>query len=226
MSRDRTFGRRSDHRATDAELWRFRRKLPHWFIFALYAAAMGAVWILGDLLVNYKQDPTPIEASFDGIPNVRITYYDVVGKDSSSIRADLNRKRPVDAASGGIGVDAFTSWHYRWHWDATTSGQCGTPSARIDFSAHVLLPRLSQELLSRDVKDEWARYITALANHEADHVRIAYRRLNQVVEAVRGSNCNDASAAANKVLDDIRRDNREYDIETSHGINQGAKFPS
>ena len=66
--------------------------------------------------------------------------------------------------------------------------------------------------------------MTALAFHEAGHVRNGYDGRESVASAVRSSSCSDANAAGDEVVKRLNEQDRRYDDLTRHGANDGAVF--
>lgn len=162
------------------------------------------------------------EAELAGFPNTRIEYYDVMGADIRSIQAALAEAGPIDPVDHER-VHALTSWRISWRWPSGPDGRCNLSAATASFEANVLLPRLADDRpLAPDLQAAWMRYIGALRLHEAGHLRRAHDRLDDVARAVRSSSCATANAAGERILNEIRRDQAQYDAATQHGRTQGA----
>jgi len=76
-----------------------------------------------------------------------------------------------------------------------------------------------------DLVAKWNRYIQALADHETGHVRNVVENYHFVLEAIKGTTCTTAEAAATAVLTRLRQYDSNYDAATEHGRTQGARFP-
>ncbi|MDF7776537.1 DUF922 domain-containing protein [Sphingomonas sp. AOB5] len=162
---------------------------------------------------------------FDGIPNVEFVYYDVTGTSAKEIRESMNAKGLVDPNDGNR-VDAIARWRFAWQWPRTLDGTCDLSRAEVRFNAVVTLPRLvSDEKLDRPTRTKWQRYMKSLREHEAGHIRPPYDDRNQLLDAIKGSDCAGASAAAHAVIARFGARDREYDAKTQHGAKQGARFP-
>ncbi len=156
---------------------------------------------------------------FAGIPNITFQYYDVSGRDPRAIRTAMDAERPTDPHDGKPD-DAITVWTYHWSYRDGPEG-C---EAKVRFSARVVLPRLRGRVPA-PVAARWQVYMARLRIHEAGHARIAYARMGDIEDAFRGLSCAAADRRASAILDEVRRDNTEYDRKTDHGMKQGAAFP-
>lgn len=157
-----------------------------------------------------------------GIPNVSVDYYDIDATDTATIRAELNARGPIDE---GRHFDANTRYYYHWNWDNGADGSCGTANADISFNAVIRLPHLTHfAALEPDVAQAWRAYMTALAFHEAGHVRNGYDGRDRVASAVRSASCADANAAGQEAIERLGEEDRGYDDRTRHGENDGAAF--
>jgi len=130
------------------------------------------------------------------------------GQEQSTLAVDRNTHR----ASAGV------AWRL-----PLADGRCNLSAATASFEATVLLPRLAADRPpAPDLQAAWTRYIGALRLHEAGHLRRAHDRLDDVAIAVRSSSCATANAAGERILNEIRRDQAQYDAATQHGRTQGA----
>lgn len=162
-------------------------------------------------------------SALDGIPNVSVDYYDVDATNSAAIRRELNAKGPIDR--NGQHFDAHTHWDYRWNWGSTPDGSCGVANADVSFSAIIRLPHLTHfAALKPEVAQAWRSYMSALAFHEAGHVRNGYGGRDTVANAVRSSSCADANAAGDNAVAHLGEEDERYDDRTDHGANDGATF--
>lgn len=159
---------------------------------------------------------------FAGIPNVRFLYYDVSGGSAAEIR------RSIVAGRGDTRhYDASTSWRFKWRWGVDrASGTCALANVQLAFGADVRLPRLTHpERLAPRLRAQWEHYYVALRKHEAGHANYPYAHSDEVLAAIKGSDCAHASEAAKAVLARFTARDRAYDAETDHGAAQGATFP-
>ncbi|MBC2661621.1 DUF922 domain-containing protein [Novosphingobium flavum] len=155
---------------------------------------------------------------------ITFVYYDVAGRDAATIRAAMDRLRPIDPADGQP-YDALTSWRIDWRWDGNGRGQCDLGTTRVIFSATITFPRLDPAGVPPTVLAEWNRFVRGLREHELQHVRHAMERLPEIDRAVRTATCETANARGEAVLERIRARDRAFDAETRHGLASGVRFP-
>lgn len=157
------------------------------------------------------------------VPEAVVSYYDVKGSSGDEIRKAIDRS-PQRPREGGRAVDALTTWNYSWRTWGDGHGGCDPSRAEVLFTANVLLPRLVGQVPPNVARD-WDRYIVNLRTHEAGHVTYAKARMADVMAAAKSPRCADVKPAVDRVLNEIRANDRLYDAQTSHGLKQGAVFP-
>ena len=137
----------------------------------------------------------------------------------------MNAARPSDPA--GDPFDAVTQWRYDARWRNTREGVCDPATVEVTLRLTITLPELTSrdELSPRDQAD-WDRYLTALAAHERNHLRIALAGAEQMRTSMRGApDCAAMQAARARIGDAIRDANRTYDADTRHGATEGVRYP-
>jgi predicted secreted Zn-dependent protease len=163
--------------------------------------------------------------------------YTVAGATPAEVRASLNESRPSapkPAGGGGIGrFDGLTDWSLRWSFAYQRSaGDCSLSRATIELTTVVVLPHLAETgLAAPDLR--WTEYIAALEAHEMGHVslqRDLSRELAAEIESVPAqATCGDLgrqlNALGERYVDLMRRADAAYDVETGHGVRQGAVYP-
>jgi predicted secreted Zn-dependent protease len=162
--------------------------------------------------------------------NLRVDYYDIGGERARELRADLDRRGPVDDT--GKRSDAYTRWHIAWRYDFDSSaGGCSAGNYRVDLTVTMTMPRWSPTpKASPALRDLWARYLSALQRHEDGHYDLAIAAAEDVRRSLgavgRESGCDllrsRLDSAANAVLDAYRRKEQDYDRETDSGRRQGT----
>lgn len=160
--------------------------------------------------------------------NTETQYYLVDGENAQAVREDMNAKR-----SGNF--DAYTSWRVKWHFywnDAKKS--CSLTTVKTDVAVKFTLPKLAKNSIAdTDAKQRWNRYYRALIAHENGHrdfgVNAATEIENTLLAMGSRSHCKtletDANALANEIIQRYIADEKQYDIDTNHGMNDGAVFP-
>ena len=162
-------------------------------------------------------------ATYGGVPDVELTYYDVSGRTPEQIRAAIDRLRPTDS-NDGKRVDALTRNHFQWRWPII-NGVCDLRRATVEFHASVTLPRLvNVSSLSDGIQREWTRYLAGIEEHEKGHLLNAWTRRDDVLTAIKNATCDTANDAAKAVLKEINQADVDYDRRTDHGRRQGATF--
>jgi predicted secreted Zn-dependent protease len=163
-------------------------------------------------------------ATFAGVPNVTVEYYDVEGSTAQEIRDAMNRRRPHDSHDGQA-VEAVTSWQLDWTVPQM-GGSCDLKRAEIRFTARVLLPRLRDPSnVPIAVLDRWRAFVAGLEKHEAYHVRHVWEHRADVLRAIRASSCANANAAAAEAVRKVGAQQRAYDVDTRHGASDVPPFP-
>ena len=169
--------------------------------------------------------PGYAEAAFAPYPGTSVRFYDVDGTDAKSIRESLNALGPKNRDDGRR-YDAATNWNSAWHWQNGPDGKCDLQNLEYSFHITVILPHLhDQDRVSPDVRKAWGRYMAALIDHESGHAQHAYEHRGDIENAVKSSSCEEANAAGNAAVIEMRKFDIHYDAETHHGATQGARFP-
>jgi predicted secreted Zn-dependent protease len=160
--------------------------------------------------------------------------YVVEGSTASEIRSHLLSEGPA-AAGDGKHYDGLASWaaHWTFRYDRGPS-ECALANATLDASIEIRLPQLVDEgAVAPDLLPRWQAYIAALEAHEMGHVD----RETAVLEGLRdafervepASDCtalgNALNALGEEYLAQVRLTDAAYDLETDHGLTQGAVFP-
>lgn len=155
-------------------------------------------------------------------------YYVVDGKDARAIRADMNAKREGR-------YDAYTAWHVKWRffWDKQPN-ICTIMRVKSTVSVKFTLPKLAEHTIAnQDAKNRWNRYYHALIDHENGHRDFGVNAAKEIEAALLDmnsyKNCTTlekaANALAHKIVNEYIVDEKQYDIDTNHGLNNGAFFP-
>lgn len=158
-------------------------------------------------------------------PGVVIVGYPVRGGSARQVRQSMNDVRPTGAT--GDRHDGLTTWRYATRWRGNNEGACDPRSAEVMVSIVVTLPELeAPERLDRRERENWDRYLKALAGHEHNHVRIAHAGAEQMTTFMRGApDCATMVAARGQIGDAVREASRAYDASTRHGASEGATYP-
>jgi predicted secreted Zn-dependent protease len=163
----------------------------------------------------------------------RVTRYNITGSSAQELREAMNRARPTGA--DGRPHDGLTVWHLRWQFTSTSrNGLCAVSSYEIRLDVETTLPNwVNEREAPAELVARWRNFMTALEAHEAGHKVIAGQAAAAVRDAIVSLGpqlgCDllreELNRAANKVLDQHRQRNVQYDTDTDHGRTQGARFP-
>lgn len=169
-------------------------------------------------------------ASVQAVPVIGIetNYYLVNGKNAQAIRKDMNAKRSRN-------YDAYTSWRVNWHfyWKNNNTS-CMFTKVNTKVAVKFTLPKLAtNSIAGQDVQQRWNNYYTALIAHENSHRNFGVNAATEIEHALLTmggrDNCKvlekDGNNLARSVLDKYIAAEKQYDIDTNHGMNDGAVFP-
>jgi predicted secreted Zn-dependent protease len=158
-------------------------------------------------------------------------YYAVTGSSPHEIWHAMVEARPWKTNHN---YSATTTWVARsqYRFDA---GEDGFRLVKYDEETKVTvtLPRWTPPPdASPETVRRWTKFINALALHENGHVNIACQATGELMRemgalgtfASRQELREAARDTENRVLDKYRERERAYDLETQHGVLQGARF--
>lgn len=136
-----------------------------------------------------------------GDPEIRIHTYSIRGKSSAELRAQM-------AANGPEGWWAYTQWYVRW------TGDC-----QVSLSIDYTMPKWENENAApANLRTSWNRMIAKLWAHEQGHGRHGIEAAKEIIK----SGCN---GNPRDITDKWAEQDRVYDRETNHGVNQGVSLP-
>lgn len=155
-------------------------------------------------------------------------YYLVDGKNARAIRRDMNNKRTGK-------YDALTSWWIKWHfyWN-TEAGLCKLTQVTTDVDIKFTLPKLMPDnAADENTRQRWDSYYQALIAHENGHRDLAIGAAAEIETALLDMEARDdckrlekdANSLAQRIVADYSAQQKQYDMDTNHGINKGAVFP-
>lgn len=155
-------------------------------------------------------------------------FYAVTGSDFRAIRRSIDTARPWPDP-----FDGDTRWSVTWRFNSTeNAGGCALSGVSTTVKITITMPRWTPppEVLP-EVKDRWTRYYTNLLAHETGHARLALAAAAEVRqrlgETPAQTNCDQLKRVTNeraeKVVDDYRAREKEYDRRTDHGRNSAGR---
>ena len=149
-------------------------------------------------------------------------FYSVTGASFREIRRSIATSRPFQD-----GFDGDTRWSVDWKFTlADTGNGCSCSTFSITTKIVTTLPRWTPPTnVFPEVKEQWTRYFTNLAQHEAGHARIGIAAASEVARSLSqtGSqpNCEQLKRTiherAGRIVEDYRAREKEYDRITAHG---------
>ncbi len=160
-----------------------------------------------------------------------IRYYQVYGQTPVQIQAQLLQCGPVFDGQRWAGDTVYNlSWYFDYDFSADKT-QCSLKDIAILAHAQVILPAWQNTGASNELGSRWNHTASALAVHENGHVQLLQTTAQTIyneLQAMPQLACNNigqqATAAIQKDLDELRADNDGYDVATNHGVNQGARL--
>lgn len=158
------------------------------------------------------------------IPNARMQYYDIAGSTEGELRAEMNAKGPV--GYDGYKSDATTQWFIGWSWPGYGTSLCTLTAPTVSYQITVIFPRWRAPASAPPpLISKWTSFEEALGEHEKGHVDYVVSHYSSVSIAIERATCATAEKAAQDALLPIRQHDIDYDVETNHGLTQGARFP-
>ncbi|MNZ66582.1 hypothetical protein D3C78_848110 [compost metagenome] len=161
-----------------------------------------------------------------------LTYsdYEVPASNSRSLARALNKTSPI--RHDGQTFHAYTTWRVNWNyrWAADTNGDCRIIAVSTGLNTTIQLPRLVGGSYSQ--RERFQRYLSALNQHELGHHEIGRKAALEVDRQLQAmpamADCQRLSSAANKlayrVVNQLKDEERTYDLITVHGRLQGARL--
>ena len=159
-------------------------------------------------------------------------YYQVSGATWAEVHESIMRNRPWKTNSA---MDARTDWNVRWKFNMADFGNSAqVRSFDVETTITVTLPSWKAPPdAPKPLVDGWKRYFGNLKRHEDGHVILALRaaaavrkHAGAITEASSAQElAKQLNQAANKVIDEFREKDKEYDRITQHGMKQDAWRP-
>lgn len=164
----------------------------------------------------------------------KTNYYSVTGATLGELHRSLDQNRPWKDATNNI--HGWTDWRVTWRYKfAETDNGCRLENFSTRTVLTITLPRwIPPTNATRTLRDTWVRYITALQQHEFGHGRVALAaaaELHKRIKAIpQESTCDSLKQKINdtceRVIDEYKTRDRQYDERTNHGATQGARLPA
>jgi len=180
--------------------------------------------------------PAMAASGAHGDPVVKETfnYYDVDGATAEDIRADLNRRGPMDSVEHRR-FDAVTHWYVRWRYDyRNVTGGCNIASASTNVDITYSFPRLlAASKAPEDLRQTFSEYLKRLLVHEKGHAQTGIDIAARIEDGIRrlptAPTCvalaDQADRLGHSLIKEANQLDIAYDARTGHGRTQGARFP-
>jgi predicted secreted Zn-dependent protease len=152
--------------------------------------------------------------------------YPVSGKDYAGLVKSL-------AANGPKGFHGLASWDISYQYTTKPVGNmCRFDTIRLRVQGEILMPKWTDEdAAPPSLRQRWQDYYAALQQHEEGHVQHGNELAALIQEKFMGYGdmvCGQAKAIAQSEFDrlynNLKNRDKEYDQRTQHGATQGARF--
>ncbi len=152
--------------------------------------------------------------------------YPVRGQDYASLVKSLS-------VNGPKGFHGLASWNIAYQYTTRPSGNaCRFDSIRLVVQGEILMPKWTDEgTAAPALRQRWADYYAALQQHEEGHVQHGNELAALLQEKFMGYGdfaCGQAKSIAqsefDKLYNNLKNRDKEYDQRTQHGATQGARF--
>lgn len=164
------------------------------------------------------------------VENLENQTYQVRGNGSASLQELINNATPI-RHSGRI-FHGYTKWTVAWNyqWKSDSNGVCRITQAVTKFNVSILLPTLIDSNTIQRV--QFDNYSSNLRIHEMGHYSIGRRAAEAVDAMIQSmppmSNCavlkDEIKNRAHQLVNQYRQLDSQYDVDTNHGIKQGARL--
>ncbi len=159
-------------------------------------------------------------------------YYAISGDSAEALRREMNSKSNI--SENGKTFDAYTRWNVRWNfnWENTAS-YCSMTTVTTSVDINFTLPSwVDRDSAPAALRKKWDRYYAALIEHEHGHKEFGVKAAKAIELSLSGMGRDTCSALqrdsgnqANKILEKYIAREKQYDIDTRHGMDDGAVFP-
>lgn len=154
--------------------------------------------------------------------------YDVYGTDYSSLIRSLAVNGPK---VNGSSFHGMARWNVSYKYETKAAAkQCKFSQFELKIAGEILMPSWRDESNApADLRQRWSRYYSALKAHEEGHVQHGNELALRVREHLLGLGNFDCAASADlaqrefeRIYNNVKDRDREYDQRTQHGATQGA----
>ena len=160
-------------------------------------------------------------------------FYSIAGVTLAEMNQSIEQARSWKDKST---AHAQTEWRINWRFDVEgSSSGCRVKEFTTKTAITMTMPRWTTSAkASQEVKDAWVRYYKALQEHEIGHCRIALAASAELKKRINAlpaeSECKvlrqNIEDVCERVMDEFKKRDKEYDERTKHGETQGARLPA
>ena len=166
------------------------------------------------------------------IPSVTEEYYEISGNNADELNAQVRAKGPMEEEGDGVRRYAVTDWRIVWNVQIKKVGSDFAIKA-VDVTLRILY-RVPKRLVPSGHTDrferQWRTFMAALMVHEHGHAAIGLEHAEMVRSALMQPKLFSSMLELNRfnfseglrVMARGRQANATYDLQTSHGLSQGA----
>ena len=157
--------------------------------------------------------------------------YAIYGDSSNALRKEMNRK---GVTVNGQRFDAETRWNVNWRFNNVLDDNgCRITQAQVTLDIRMTLPEWKDRAAAKPkLQQRWDHYYRALVAHEEGHARFgrqAAQGIQALLPTLSAADCHTLNRLANDkamgVINRYAEQERAYDRDTNHGMNDGAIFP-
>lgn len=205
-------------------------------IALLFMTAAGTASAADGVAVAYRDANLPLQKK-DGpaAPLVKeiFDYYEIKGDSEHDLWRQL-RKNGIRWRDGKK-YNSVTSWRVKWDFGPDREAKiCTVDDFRVNVEIIFRYPKWARtDNAPRPLMEKWDRYMESLILHENGHRDIVAEAADDLSRAVAalpsGFSCEELNRKACDLccerMRKLKKDEKEYDDLTAHGITQGAVFP-
>ncbi|MBA3578186.1 MAG: DUF922 domain-containing protein [Sphingomonas sp.] len=145
--------------------------------------------------------------SLEALPNATVVHYNVTGANLTAVNASVAANSPKDPSTKAPSPSS-SEWGIAVRFEQKAiDGKCAVAAAQANFSASVVLPRLSnREGLKPDERKVWDQYVANLKSAAAAELWFVHDRVGRIEEAILASSCTSAGKAASAAAERLQQE--------------------
>jgi predicted secreted Zn-dependent protease len=164
------------------------------------------------------------------VVNLQTKYYHISGESVRELRRSMSEKRPK-----GQTHDALTTWNVTYSYSSRqVEGGVVIQNPKVSVAILTTLPHWNPPKDADPVLVErWRTFLRALQLHENGHAAIGTQAAREVETQLAAIPRQPNAEVLKQVVDTVsqqvigaaREREKQFDLQTSHGQKQGARFP-